>query len=213
VTVQQFNNSDCAWGWPCEAETCGRRVYVGEKARIKNLHLEGDNTYPLQIGRSILTFRGNVRPTFSGSKNKPSKKVSTKQNIGLLLGLPFDLEDGYGMFFRNVRKNCSALRLHIPEDCTVYNHPRENLKSRINIWGMMQTTTHLFTLRNNIKCWDYVASKEMQQTGMQLKIGRNVEGRNRNVFLCTFPTFAWIRTRCLPNGSYTCQWCASPFDD
>jgi hypothetical protein len=54
------------------------------------------------------TFRRNVSPPFSGSKDKPRKKscikssVSCLLNAGILLGLFFDPEDGGDMFPRKV---------------------------------------------------------------------------------------------------------------
>jgi hypothetical protein len=48
------------------------------------------------------TFRKNISPSSSGSKNKPSKKLATCFHAGFLLALFFDPEDGSDMFLRNV---------------------------------------------------------------------------------------------------------------
>jgi hypothetical protein len=52
------------------------------------------------------TFRKKISPTFSGSKNSPSKNPEGSAIylllVDLLIGLFFDPEDGGDMFLRNV---------------------------------------------------------------------------------------------------------------
>jgi hypothetical protein len=52
----------------------------------------------------LLTFRKNMLPPSSGSKNKPSTMVvlATCFHAGFLFGLFFDPEDGGNMFLQSV---------------------------------------------------------------------------------------------------------------
>jgi hypothetical protein len=75
-------------------------------------------------------FRKSVSPLSSGTKSKPSKKTArialqAELPSGLLLGLLFDLDEGYNMLLRNI----GPFANYNPQDHNLHSRRCENLKS------------------------------------------------------------------------------------
>jgi hypothetical protein len=93
----------------------------------KNPHVEEIYLWKyneVQSVESQLTFRRNISPPSSGSKNKRNKVSVTSFHACFLIGTLFDPEDGWKSvdFQRTTRR-------YIPENRTLHNHLCENLKS------------------------------------------------------------------------------------
>jgi hypothetical protein len=94
---------------------CNVTVTTEALRLIEGYHLLGYNA--VQSIECQPTFRGNISPTSSGSKNKLIGVRACDKHAGLSLSLFFDPEDGGIMFFRNVGRLSADYTALYPRRC------------------------------------------------------------------------------------------------